>query len=277
MRVVVLSDNRTRNINFETEHGLSVYVEHNGVKWLLDTGKSDVFIRNAEKLNIDLSEVDFVFLSHGHIDHTGGLMSFFQINQKAQAFVSVKVAYDQYFSSRKGMREISSHIDFEKYQDRILQLKNGVFLSGGVKIFSVETEKYDRPLANRTLLTDQGLGLERDDFSHELVISFGTNNQFVFTGCGHKGLLNILSYLEQINQAKPKVVLGGFHLLDSVAGVQYESEEDILQISKILNVQYPETRFVTGHCTGDHVYELMKEKGHVQIEQFYVGYDLSID
>ena len=72
-RLVVLSDNRTNNKLLQTEHGLSVYLECPSGKYLLDTGASDLFIRNAKVLGIDLADVDYCLISHGHNDHIGGL------------------------------------------------------------------------------------------------------------------------------------------------------------------------------------------------------------
>lgn len=60
MRVVVLSDNRATEAGFETEHGLSVYLETERYKCLLDVGASDLFARNGRRLNIDLSDVDYL-------------------------------------------------------------------------------------------------------------------------------------------------------------------------------------------------------------------------
>ena len=75
MKWTVLTDNRTNDCQLQTEHGLSILLETGQYSILLDTGASDVFIRNAEKLGIDLSTVDYVFISHGHSDHAGGLNS----------------------------------------------------------------------------------------------------------------------------------------------------------------------------------------------------------
>ena len=73
MKWTVLVDNRTNNPTFETEHGLSILLETEKHSILLDTGASDMLMRNAERLGKDLSTVDYVFVSHGHSDHAGGL------------------------------------------------------------------------------------------------------------------------------------------------------------------------------------------------------------
>ena len=64
MTWTVLSDNRTQNPSLQTEHGLSILLETEKHRILLDTGASDVFIRNAEVMGINLSTVDNVFISH---------------------------------------------------------------------------------------------------------------------------------------------------------------------------------------------------------------------
>ncbi len=69
MKWTVLVDNRTNNPALETEHGLSILLETEQHRILLDMGASNLFIRNAESLGIDLSTVDYVFISHGHSDH----------------------------------------------------------------------------------------------------------------------------------------------------------------------------------------------------------------
>ena len=73
MKWTVLSDNRSNDNRLSTEHGLSILLETEKHRILLDTGASDAFIRNAELLGVDLKSVDYVFISHGHSDHAGGL------------------------------------------------------------------------------------------------------------------------------------------------------------------------------------------------------------
>ena len=81
MKWTVLIDNRTNDSALETEHGLSILLETERHRILLDTGASDMFIRNAKRLGKDLSEVDYVFISHGHSDHAGGMKHFMAINE----------------------------------------------------------------------------------------------------------------------------------------------------------------------------------------------------
>lgn len=71
MKVIVLIEN-TSKCSLCAEHGLSVYIEYNGMKYLLDTGASDTFSANAHQLGINLADIDIAFLSHAHYDHAGG-------------------------------------------------------------------------------------------------------------------------------------------------------------------------------------------------------------
>ena len=84
MKIITLVENTAENECFTAEHGLCIYIESEKHKLLLDTGQTDALIHNAEKLGTDLSEVDTVILSHGHYDHSGGILPFSEINNKAQ-------------------------------------------------------------------------------------------------------------------------------------------------------------------------------------------------
>ena len=136
----------------------------------------------------------------------------------------------------------------------------------------VETElPYSQPKGNETLYKGEAEHLEPDDFSHELVAVIGNEKALVFTGCAHKGVLNILHAVQQQILFRPWVVLGGFHLVESTVGQAFENEADILNIATHLQELYPDTRFFTGHCTGDTACRLLTESMNGKLQIFGSG------
>ena len=76
MKVSILADDIVNKRNLLAEHGLSLYIEYNGINILFDTGQSSVYCHNAAIMGIDLQSTDCIILSHGHYDHCGGLIHF---------------------------------------------------------------------------------------------------------------------------------------------------------------------------------------------------------
>lgn len=75
MQLTVLVDNNTLIDRYYLgEPGVAYYLEDGDVRILFDVGYSDIFLRNAQALGIDLSRLQQVVLSHGHNDHTRGLL-----------------------------------------------------------------------------------------------------------------------------------------------------------------------------------------------------------
>ena len=83
MKIYTLMENTTCNEALACEHGLSLYIEAAGKRILFDAGQTGAFADNAEKMGIDLSQVDICILSHGHYDHGGGLKRFLEVNDHA--------------------------------------------------------------------------------------------------------------------------------------------------------------------------------------------------
>jgi 7,8-dihydropterin-6-yl-methyl-4-(beta-D-ribofuranosyl)aminobenzene 5'-phosphate synthase len=95
MKITVLAENsvcKTNFLNLKAEKELSLFIEFDERKILFETGESDIFIQNACEMGIDLSQVDYLVISHGHPDHRGGLKHFQKINNKAKVFLHVYAA-----------------------------------------------------------------------------------------------------------------------------------------------------------------------------------------
>ncbi|MCR4852758.1 MAG: MBL fold metallo-hydrolase [Prevotella sp.] len=259
MKCTVLTDNRTSNPLFATEHGLSVLLETQRHRILLDTGASDVFVRNAEVLGIDLSTVDYVFISHGHADHAGGLHAFLQLNTKAQVIVAPSAIEGHFFSKRGHLHSITPEWPLEEMSGRTLFIDQTKSIADGLNIVAHIPHTFPVPKANRNLFVEEKGAYVPDDFRHELALY---TDGFVFTGCAHSGLENIL-------EACPwpvHSVFGGFHLLDG-----FESEEELKGLANRLTSQYPETTFYTSHCTGDNVFASLSEQMKGRLHAFSCG------
>ena len=259
MKWTVLVDNRTNNPSLETEHGLSILLETEKHSILLDTGASDVFIRNAERLGKDLSTVDYVFVSHGHSDHAGGLKHFLQINKKAKVIVSPDAISGRFFSKRGNLHSITTEWP-EIGDDRLILIDQTREIAKGLHLIAHIPQIHPMPKGNLNLYVQDAHGeYIHDDFRHELALYI---EGLLFTGCAHSGLENILD-------ACPwpvHTVVGGFHLLDG-----QETEEDINALGQRLKALYPHAQFYTSHCTGDAVFVFLQGVMGNKIHPFSCG------
>ena len=87
MKLSVLVDNNSHDGScLISEHGLSFFIEEGNSKVLFDCGSSDAFIKNAYNMQIDLSKVTDIVLSHGHSDHIGGFPRLQALYEQFQKF-----------------------------------------------------------------------------------------------------------------------------------------------------------------------------------------------
>jgi 7,8-dihydropterin-6-yl-methyl-4-(beta-D-ribofuranosyl)aminobenzene 5'-phosphate synthase len=99
MKIATLVENTSISPEYGCEHGLSFYIETAAHRLLFDLGEDDLFLRNAEKLGVDIGAVDTVVISHGHCDHGGALGLFLERNRAARVYVREN-AFLPYFSMR---------------------------------------------------------------------------------------------------------------------------------------------------------------------------------
>jgi 7,8-dihydropterin-6-yl-methyl-4-(beta-D-ribofuranosyl)aminobenzene 5'-phosphate synthase len=279
VNIKVLIDNKNNSKqDFQTEHGLSIFFEINNIKYLFDTGQSGKFIENAKLLNVEIKDIDYVFISHCHFDHINGLKFLLDQNKKAKIIISNNLFSQDYYSYRRGGKQnIGINFNIEiKDKERFILLDNNIMVNKNVFVLTSVLKEFTLPKANQFLFKKSGEFEITDDFNHEIIVCILDNEELiVLTGCAHNGLLNILeSVTRKFPDKKIKTVFGGFHLIDSKS-FNYETDEEIEFIAKTLYLKYPYTEFYTGHCTGVKTFDKLKKHLNTNIKYFYTGLEIS--
>ena len=280
MKIVVLVDNTSdpHNKNLCTEHGLSIYFEFDNCKWLFDTGASGYFYSNAQKLDINIPDVDYLILSHGHADHTGGLSTFIDVNKKAKIFLSDNIKDKKFISYSKGTkRSISTDYSvIENNIQRFIFIDSITPITQNTKLICNISHNYLLPKANNKLFAADYIGECVDKFKHEIILTVNTSKGLiVFSGCSHNGILNILSACSANYQNIPLYMcIGGMHLPDSTTKDQYESDTEIEVLANTLKNKFPDMTLLTGHCTGIHPNNILKNTLGDNFDSFYTGFEI---
>ncbi len=273
MRIVNLIENTEGKTGCLYEHGLSFYIETEKHKILMDTGASDAYIANAPKLGIDLKQVDAVVLSHGHYDHTGGVMAFSKINDSAKIYMQ-SVAKEEYYHKSE---DVERYIGIDR---DILTLPNLKPIDGndkideGIEIFTGVTERRLWPTGNKVLKVKKDDEFYQDEFLHEQYLVIQENGKSILiSGCAHNGILNILDKYREIYEKNPDIVISGFHMMKKSG----YTDEDLRIVKDIAEeLKKTDIKFYTGHCTGEEPYRILKECMGEQIEYVHSGDEINI-
>jgi 7,8-dihydropterin-6-yl-methyl-4-(beta-D-ribofuranosyl)aminobenzene 5'-phosphate synthase len=229
MKLRVLVDNNTLIDRYFTgEPGLSIFIEIDGTRVLFDTGYSNIFLANADRMGIDLLDVDTIVLSHAHLDHTWGLQHLIQRHAEA-AFEQATarrpglVAHPTVFDPRtvSGLGEIGSLVTREKagtWFDLGLSREPVWLHPDLVFLGQIERTNDFEALSPIGQIHTAG-GIEDDYLLDDSALAFRSAGGLVIvTGCSHAGICNIVTQAMAVcNETRIADIIGGFHLLDPPA------------------------------------------------------------
>ena len=260
MRIINLVENEPGDSGCEAAHGLSFYVETENHKLLFDSSPSEVVIRNAKTLGVDLSAVDTVILSHGHYDHSGGILPFVELNSRAKIYMQHNAGGEYYAfdGEEKGFRYIGIDKNILSLP-QVQLLKGDTRIDEELQIFTVDQRAYPLPSTNKRLRELCNGQYIQDEFHHEQnLLLTADGKKILFCGCAHNGILNVMETLERKfdQDLLPDLVIGGFHLMKRTEF----SEADTAEVTEIANrLRAYKVHFATCHCTGLPVFNQMKE------------------
>ncbi len=251
-KMTVLCENTVTAPGFLGEHGFSVFIETGGETILFDTGQGFSIVHNSLRLQKDLKKVSQVVLSHGHFDHTGGLLAFLGVKGPCRIAAHPDVFGERFVlmpAPGGGERPLSVGMpwpraylatrgaQFEWHRD-FAEIAPGVFITGEVPRKTLFELGSPRFVISRDggWLPDPFL----DDFSMVLKTSRGL---VIVLGCAHAGIVNILNHaMERTGENRIYAVLGGTHL-----GLSPEPQFDpTIKALKDLDIQV----LAVSHCTG---------------------------
>lgn len=250
MELTILVDNNTIiDENYLGEPGLCYYIEEKDLRILFDVGYSDIFLRNAYKMNINPEGVNYVILSHGHLDHTWGMvhllgaLDYYSGKNEEKA---VLMSHPMALVPKKDNGEQIGMI----YSEEVLKGCFNICLSREpvwlteklVYLGEIErTNDFENKLPIGTTYVG---GMETPDYiMDDTALAYkGEEGITVITGCSHSGICNIIEYARKVCREERVVsIIGGFHLLNP-------SEIQLKETMNYLNKLAPKEVYAC-HCT----------------------------
>lgn len=243
-QVTILYDAFGRSSAMTKDWGYSALVEHAGKRILFDTGNNpDIFARNVAAAGVDLARLDFVVISHRHLDHSAGLAHLLRANPDIRIYVPKESfgVFGSSLPSRFYRKQESLPPEMRYYDGHPAETLNFGTAWPGANFVPVDSTLEVAPGVHLISLVSDATGTRE---LRELSLAIETpEGMVVVAGCSHPGIDRIVAAATGIDR-RVHAVFGGFHLPTA-------TDEDIERIADALHTRYRVERVAPGHCTGE--------------------------
>ena len=248
LKITTLSENTAGLGSYLGEWGFSVLLETDGLSLLMDAGQSLSAAYNADLLGIDLGRVDKILLSHGHYDHTGGLVPVLRRVRREISVIAHPDIWQDKYASRKGpVKYIGipfQRAELESLGARFNLCREPVSIAEGVLTTGEVPMVTDFEKIEPYLLVKEAGELKPDALLDDqaLIITTG-EGLVVMLGCAHRGVINTLYHARRLTGIERiHTVLGGCHLIDAA--------DDRVRLTIAALKEMGVARLGVSHCTG---------------------------
>ncbi len=249
--LTLLVENTARGMGVLGEHGLAWWIDTGTHRVLFDTGQGMALENNAKRLGIDLSRADAIVLSHGHLDHVGGLETMLALAPQAALYLHPRATERKYTGSDRWPRGRRLSIDFletEAFRTggrRVEMTREPTEIVPGVWMTGEVPRETDFEDTGGPFFLDEAM-TQLDPLLDDQSIYLRTSQGIVVIfGCGHAGAVNTLRHIGRLTQDAPLLAtLGGLHLENA-------SVHRINETVRALRSCHPR-RMAFCHCTGLH-------------------------
>lgn len=279
MELTALIENQSQNKKLKSQHSLALLLRVLDKTYLIDTGKDDKFIQNAQQMGIDLTKIDGVILSHNHFDHVGGLDALMKLNPNLQIYAKEELFQETYLKKlfvkipigmkRKIQAQYKHHFHFFKTELALTQY---------VKLHSIQVTNETYFMYNPTLTVKKDERYSADNFDHELFVTVESDHEVVIiSSCSHNGIINIVENVQQKYPDKQiRSVIGGFHMMGFGFKKLGCEPNFIKEVAHILD-QVSVDKVYTCHCTGPAAYSIIHEEIGDRIGYFSTGDTIKLE
>jgi 7,8-dihydropterin-6-yl-methyl-4-(beta-D-ribofuranosyl)aminobenzene 5'-phosphate synthase len=274
VNTTVLIDDKSERSGLCAEHGLSLWIEADDRKILFDTGQTDAFLRNAERLKIPVDQADCVVLSHGHYDHTGGIPAVSALIGKARLYLHPHALSPRYTRCKQAPHKAVGMPSSAAF--RLLEAKTSIYwtnapvliarnihMTGPIPRFH-ETEKNTGPY-----FLDSDCAMPDPITDDQALIIHSGKGWVVFLGCAHAGVVNTLDYVSRLTGASTIfAVIGGMHLRHADL-TKLEATAEALSRHEV-------RLLAPCHCTGVDAIQFLQGRFHGKVVDCSAGKRLTI-
>jgi 7,8-dihydropterin-6-yl-methyl-4-(beta-D-ribofuranosyl)aminobenzene 5'-phosphate synthase len=249
--VTILYDAFGKSPRMQKDWGYSALIDYGGKRILFDTGNNpEIFARNVKAADVDLTTLDFVVISHRHLDHTAGLTHLLKLNPKVRIYAPKDAfgVFGSALSNKFYRRQDSLPVEMRYYDGHPEDtLTFGTAWPGG-NFVTVDAELEVAPGIHLVALVSETVGTKE---LRELSMAIETpEGMVVVAGCSHPGIDRIVEAVRRVDD-RVSMVFGGFHLPAA-------TDQEVARIARALHDTHRVDRVAPGHCTGEPAFHSFK-------------------